>query len=261
MDRRDNQQDRRDNQLDRRDHRADRVTDRQQYQQNRLDRRNDVRGHYRNYPAQLPRYGAGYWGAGNWRWGWQNQSNNWWAFATAGAVTGWLANGTGGSQPVYYDYGDNYYYEGDTVYHDGQPVASAEEYATQAQQIAANIPDVEPASVEWMPLGVFALTDDADQGSGADPTMFLQLAISKEGIIAGSFQNTATDKTSEVEGTIDVESQRAAFGMVGQDWPIMETGIYNLTQDDASALLHFADGQTQKWLMVRLEEPSEPAGK
>ncbi len=34
-----------------------------------------------------------------------------------------------------------------------------------------------------------------------------------------------------------------------------EAGIHNLTEDEAPALLHFADGQTQQWPMVRLEEP------
>jgi hypothetical protein len=37
----------------------------------------------------------------------------------------------------------------------------------------------------------------------------------------------------------------------------METGIYNLTKDTAPALVHFADGQTQQWLLVRLDEPKE----
>jgi len=37
----------------------------------------------------------------------------------------------------------------------------------------------------------------------------------------------------------------------------MEAGIFNLTNDSAPALLHFADGQTQQWLLVRLEEPKE----
>jgi hypothetical protein len=41
--------------------------------------------------------------------------------------------------------------------------------------------------------------------------------------------------------------------------PIMETGIYNLTQNETRALVHFADGQTQQWLLVRLEQPSEEA--
>jgi len=39
----------------------------------------------------------------------------------------------------------------------------------------------------------------------------------------------------------------------------METGIYNLTKDDAPALLHFEDGQTQQWLLVRLDDPKEGA--
>jgi hypothetical protein len=36
----------------------------------------------------------------------------------------------------------------------------------------------------------------------------------------------------------------------------METGISNLTQDTVPSLMHFADEQTQRWLMIRLEEPA-----
>ena len=168
-------------------------------------------------------------------------------------MTGWLV-GSNVGQPVYIDYGTNLYYEGDNVYYEGEVVATTEEYATQAQQIASNIPeDVDPENVEWMPLGVFALTQK--EGSAEDATLFLQLAISKEGIIAGTFQNTATDESFEVEGTIDEKSQRAAWGKVGASWPIMETGIYNLTENEADALLHFENGETQQWVMVRLDEP------
>ena len=169
-------------------------------------------------------------------------------------MTRWVVGGFG--QPVYYSYGENLYYEGDTVYYNNEPVATTEEYAEQAQTIASSVPDVAPDEVEWMPLGIFALTQK-DDDSVEDSTLFLQLAISKEGIIAGTFQNTATDKSFEVQGTIDTESQRAAWGPVGEDWPIMETGIYNLSENQAGALLHFADGQTQEWSMVRLDEPAE----
>jgi hypothetical protein len=157
-------------------------------------------------------------------------------------------------EPAYYDYGTNLYYEGDNVYYDGEIICTADEYAEQAQAIAADIPaDVDPEKVDWLPLGVFALTQK--DGEVEDSTLFLQLAISKEGIIAGTFQNTATDKSFEVEGTIDGESQRAAWGPVGESWPIMETGVYNLTENEGGALLHFEDGQTQQWTMVRLDEP------
>lgn len=158
-------------------------------------------------------------------------------------------------QPIYYDYGGNCYYEGDNVYYNGEVVATADEYAEQAQALAAAVPEVDPDNVEWLPLGVFALTQKG--GSTEDTTLFMQLAISKEGIIAGTFQNTATDRSVEVEGTIDRETQRAAWGPVGESWPIMETGIYNLSENEAGALLHFEDGQTQQWSMTRLDEPKE----
>lgn len=95
------------------------------------------------------------------------------------------------------------------MYHNGEVVASSDEYAEQATTIAANVPeDVDPEKVDWLPLGVFALTEK--DGDAEDATLFMQLAISKEGIIAGTFQNTVTDKVLEVEGTIDSKSQRAA---------------------------------------------------
>jgi hypothetical protein len=191
-------------------------------------------------------------------WGWHNHSHNWWARATTAAVAGWVVGGMN-NQPVYYDYGDNLYYEGDNVYYDGQVIATADEYAEQAYTIATSVPEIEPENVEWLPLGVFALTQKDDAASVEDSTIFMQLAISKEGIIAGTIQNTATDNSVEIEGTIEQESQRSAWGEVGKDWPIMETGINNLTKDDAGVLLHFEDGQTQQWRIVRVEEPEGAA--
>ena len=105
-----------------------------------------------------------------------------------------------------------------------------------------------------MTLGVFAVTPDG-QSSGPDPSLFLQLAISKEGMISGTLHNAATDSTQTIEGMADKKSQRAAWTVAGKTRPIMETGIVNLTEDTAPALVHFADGQTQQWLLVRLEEP------
>ena len=37
----------------------------------------------------------------------------------------------------------------------------------------------------------------------------------------------------------------------------METGILNLTKDEATAALHFGAEKTQTWLMVRLPAPEE----
>jgi hypothetical protein len=170
-------------------------------------------------------------------------------------VTSWFP--WGWSQPVYYNYGSNVYYQDDMVYYGTTPVATSADYAYQAEQIATSVPAEPPPADSWMPLGVFAVMPD-DNSAGADPTMFLQLAVSKEGVIAGTLQNTVTGTTKNVEGMVDKETQRAAWAEVGQTRPIMETGIGNLTQDTASVLVHYADDTTQQWLLVRMDKP--PAG-
>jgi hypothetical protein len=169
-------------------------------------------------------------------------------------MTGWVDYGW--QQPIYYNYGENVYYDDGQVYYGDQPVATATEYAQQAAAIAANVPATEPAPEDWMSLGVFALTTDGEP-SGAEPTMFLQLAVSKQGVISGAFQNTATDAAQQIEGMVDKETQRAAWVPKDKQFPIMETGLPNLTQDTTPALVHFADGSTQQWLMVRLDKPKE----
>jgi hypothetical protein len=137
-------------------------------------------------------------------------------------------------------------------------VATADEYADQAEQIATSIPqDVEPAPDDWMPLGVFAVTSADESSADANPTNFLQLTVSRQGIIAGTLQNTATGTVKQIEGMVDKQSQRAVWTVAGETRPIMETGIGNLTQDTAATLVHFADGTTQEWLLVRLEKPQD----
>lgn len=191
---------------------------------------------------------------GNWaRWRWTRP----YRWATWAAITSWFP--WGWSEPAYYDYGNNVYYEGDTVYYGDQPHATTEEYAQQAQDIVASEPEVDPEAGDWMTLGVFALTQDVES-SDTDPTIYLQLAVSKQGVVAGTVYNSATDKSAEIEGMVDQKSQRAAWAIANKSSPIMETGINSLTKDDAPALLHFSDGQTQQWLMVRLEEPENGNG-
>ena len=182
-----------------------------------------------------------------------HQNPVFWTWATFNTVQAFMPWnwGTG----AYYDYGTggNVYYEDGTVYANGTAVP-AEKYAQQAEEIATSVPEVEePDQMEWLPLGVFALTQD--DNPDAVPNMFLQLALSKEGIIAGTYQNKSTGQTESVEGMVDQKSQRAAWTVVEKNTPIIETGIANLTENETRVLVHFADGQTQQWLMVHMENP------
>ena len=144
----------------------------------------------------------------------------------------------------------------DQVYYGDQPVATTEEYAEQAEDIATTEPSSPPEKGDWLPLGVFAITQDGE-ASGSEPSLYMQLAISKQGVISGTLKNTLTGKVQSLEGMADKKSQRVAWGVVDQERPVMETGLSNLTQDTSPALIHFADGQTQQWLMVRIPEPKQ----
>lgn len=225
--------------------RPERIDNRQQYRQNRADRVEQIHDEIHNTPirdfwSDHPAWGA--WAITRpYRW------------ASWGAYSGWV--GYGAVEPIYYNYGENVYYQDGSVYYGDQAVATAEEYATQAEQIVAAAPEAPSADAEWMPLGVFALTQDG-QPTGTTPSVYMQLAVDKSGVLAGTLYDSGTNKTQQLEGMVDKKSQRAAWGVVGKQRPIIETGVYNLTQDSSPALLHFADGQTQQWLLVRLPDPS-----
>jgi len=166
-------------------------------------------------------------------------------------MTRWFPWGWG--EPIVYAYGENIYYQDNSVYYGDQVAATAEEYAQQAQEIATDGPEA-TAQDEWMQLGVFAITQDGE-ADGPPPTMFVQLAVSKAGVITGMFFNQTTEKSVEIEGAVDQESQRTAWVGKGKKWPIMETGIANLTEEASPALVHFENGQTQQVLLVRVEDP------
>ncbi|MCA8989106.1 MAG: hypothetical protein KDA78_15780 [Planctomycetaceae bacterium] len=200
---------------------------------------------WNNYPVTLPA----------WRWhaGWNNNPPGWcWrhcGWTTFGTWFVWQAWTT----PVYYDYGNTVVYQDNYVYVDNQPVATVDQYYEQAADISAAIPEsTDTANVEWMPLGVFAITEENATESG----FLLQLAVSKEGLIAGTLWNEMSGVSRPVEGTVDRESQRAAWKFSDGKNPeiVMETGIYNLTLDEATALVHHGSLKTETWLMVRLPE-------
>ena len=182
-----------------------------------------------------------------WHYGYQFRnypSSYWWTVPTFAACTSffsWSAPANVWSQPVYYDYGQggNVVYENNVVYVNGEQVASAEDFAQSAAALAT-VPPPESEEVaeqvEWMPLGTFAIARDPKD---VDPSNVIQLAVSKEGIISGTMYNSKTDQAYTVQGQVDQETQRVAFRLGESDSIVIESGLYNLTQDDAPVLVHF----------------------
>lgn len=54
---------------------------------------------------------------------------------------------------------------------------------------------------------------------------------------------------------IDPASQKAYWFMTDRtDSPIASTGLYNLTENQTSINVHFADGSEQTWTLVHLKQ-------
>jgi len=177
----------------------------------------------------------------------------WWSYATVPVISNWLA--WNAVSPLYYNYGDNFVYNNGLVYYNQQPLGQVDVYVNQATQLAqSGLQALSGATdVEWLPLGVFALT----QTDQTEPTMFLQLAVTKSGLIGGTYRNASTNEVQTVSGRVDPNSQRAAWICGDNTHFVMEAGIYNLSQDQAPVLLHWGTDQTQTWLLTRVPAPQQ----
>ncbi|GEM_PF-538924 len=172
-----------------------------------------------------------------------------WNYATWDAMMAWLL--WENMQPIYYDYGNNVVYQDNSVYVNNKDVGTSAQYTQQASQLAdagasANVSDQE----KWMPLGVFALSESGQTKSDN----VVELAVNKQGVIRGNYTNTKTKKSQQVQGSVDKKTQRAAWTVGDDKNTIYDTGVYNLTKDEAPLLVHIGKNETQQWLMVRLNQ-------
>jgi hypothetical protein len=204
-----------------------------------------VNGAYTRWGYFTPAWRVGYPGAW-WPGKWAVAATAWNAatWATAGAYCGCSGGGT------YYDYSENVTYEDGNVYYSDQPVASAEQYYDEAGRIADA--GQEAQDEEWLPLGVFAVIAEPTQ---TQTDKVVQLALNKEGAVRGNFQDFLADKVMPVVGAVDKKTQRVALKLEGSDAVVVETGLYNLTNDEVPVLVHFGSDRQEPRTLIRLKQP------
>jgi len=169
------------------------------------------------------------------------------------------AGGGSAAQPASYNFGSggNVTYEGNTVYLLERRVGSRADFADSAADLATVPPPASNAAIlrtEFLPLGRFALSTSENE---TDPSRLLQLAISRTGIISGVLYDTKTDRAEPVQGRLDKATQRVAFRIGDDDETVYETGLFNLTQDEASVLVHTGSDKVAVNLLVRLQKPQD----
>jgi hypothetical protein len=191
------------------------------------------------------RYPNAWWVDG---WGWDYG----WGWGTWDDMVG-LMGLASASNADYYDYGGNITYNNNNVYYGSDQVATQEQYYDQAQTLANSGSTADkPAASNWKSLGVYALS----QGdSSTNASAMFQLAIDKNGDVAGNYYNELSQQVLPVHGKLDKKNQRVAW-MVGTNKDVVyDTGLGNLLSSQAPLLVHFNKAKTQQALLVRLKQP------
>ncbi|HEX4415999.1 MAG TPA: hypothetical protein VH107_20375, partial [Lacipirellulaceae bacterium] len=181
----------------------------------------------------------------------------WWNWTTAPALATYCSFGWG--TPYYWDYGQGEYINcnGGNVYVNGRLYEPTPVYYAQTVRLIDQAPLLEPdaaADADWMPLGVFAVTPD-----GANqPSVIMQLAITKNGIIGGTASDQQAGASYHIDGTVDQKTQRAVWSYMdgGNNRIVMESSINNLTQNESTGLIHFGPNDQRVVEFVRMPEPN-----
>lgn len=192
---------------------------------------------------------------------WHTHHPDAWNAAGWGAWTAWRTaswNSVGSwmnyypSTPIYYDYGTNVNYQDNSVYVNGQEAGTAQQYYDQASSIASSGTEASANPEEqWLPLGVFALV----RPDHTKTQITLQIAVNKDGVIRGNYSDSVSGKTDVIHGAVDKETQRVAFTVGANNTTVVDTGLYNLTKDEAPVLIHKDASDPEQWMLVRLENP------
>jgi uncharacterized protein (TIGR02246 family) len=68
-------------------------------------------------------------------------------------------------------------------------------------------------------------------------------------------RDVVLNENLSVQGGADRESTRLAVTLGDQDDVVIEMGLYNVTEKQSSALVHYQDGTRENWLLVKMPDP------
>jgi hypothetical protein len=103
---------------------------------------------------------------------------------------------------------------------------------------------------DWLSLGVFGMVP----GDHQDATGAVQLSVSKEGVVNGTYLDLLSQAGTPVTGSVDKKSQLAAWKIGDNDKVIFETALSTLTSDNGALTVHYTGKTTQQWQLVRSQQ-------
>jgi hypothetical protein len=194
---------------------------------------------------------------------WHDRSwEYWWHHPTTTELTTW-STGWGLAAPIYYDYGPggNVVYRNNEVYVNGAPAGTTDAYTKSVVALANATPATDAKNNQpndWLSLGTFAVLQ---KGDGKKPSQTLQLAVDKNGSVSGVLFDLLKDTSTPIRGALDRATQRVAFDLGAKSGLVAETGLYNLTKDKVSLLVHKGSEKPQTYTLVRFQSPPDDTKK
>jgi len=224
---------------------------------------------HHNRPFTHGWYGNHHGAWGGWGWG----AGNAWAPAAFGTAAAWLglsaANSVaGGYQPVETvytaDQGDQDTASNDDTTPNGDEPSAQEAQpqnfapAAQAAELVKSGVADPPKDAKLLPLGVYSLAPKGQQEASA----MVQLSVSKDGIVRGSYYDLLSNQAHPVQGAVDKKTQRVAWTVGSNGKVLFETSLANLTQETGPLSVHYENGQSRQWTVAQYEgEEDETADK
>lgn len=206
--------------------------------------------------AGYPTYSTEMWGSHPGAWVPPNMTTN---YVYGNPGYGAVATSLGlAATPVPYDYGTNVVAQSNTVYLNGDSVGTPQQYGLQASELAnlgqsdSFLNKSSAQDQAWVPLGVFAVIE----GDATTSDDVFQLAFNSSGAIRGNYHNRKSDQAEAMYGSVDKQTQRAAWTIGTDQYPVYEAGIANLTKDATTMLVHTGDGQPPRQMsLIRIPSP------
>ena len=124
--------------------------------------------------------------------------------------------------------------------------------ATNARLLAQKGVTDPAKDAQYLPLGVFTLAKHDE----TDTSVLLQMAVTKDGVVRGSYFDMATNKEQPVRGAVDKQTQLVAF-TIGDDKSVYETGLTSLTSEGGDISKFAADDTLGRYTLERMEDPDK----
>ncbi len=102
---------------------------------------------------------------------------------------------------------------------------------------------------QMLTLGVYTMAPAGQQAS----TVLVHLAVSRSGIVRGTFCDLKLDRDFDIAGAVDRQTGRVAWAVRPAGRQVFDTALQELTLQSGPLAVHHADGTSSEWTIAHYE--------